>query len=520
MEDTFDKTLTEINFEYELYGPNDWYEYSLWLNQEELQQVFTLLDSNPNALFNEIPKELYDAFQEAAEHQVLEEGRAPGLGKEYETRVDLQKEMPQDLLDLYNEYKLSNQEDAPEGEISRLNLKVSRAEMLAISKGSKSYRLEICPENEEILLELEAEENEDGSIDYYKLEDEDGNTIAHKFDVICFYSGKDPEGAHVIVSVNDVSVEAAADNHGYPISYKVDGENYLVEEVVYELGEIIEQNVNPGKKTAADRKEGDEGIAMKCLAVRQPWAQLIVTGIKDIELREAMPAPKKPKVFIAASGTKLKWDELDEYVQGVYKKYEQKGILPPYNDLPTKCIVGYVDIVKASFDPVESIWGRDWDGMKYTLRNAMELDKPITGKNKATPYFYNVEGYDENNLPPAHKVELDDAEDEDDEMLSPEEEEIQSNIKTKEELFQYIDSKLTDEEKQEVMKSESCDLHFGFGTWLRNLIIYPGIIDVLSLLNGKEDKSDIWLVRFGHPDTQSSELIDAYQTYLLEKNRK
>lgn len=145
---------------------------------------------------------------------------------------------------------------------------------------------------------------------------------------------------------------------------------------------------------------------MKCLAIRQPWAQLIVTGIKDIECRESMPAPKKPKVFIAASGTKLSWNELSRDVQEIYSQYEKKGVLPAYKDLPTKCIVGYVDIVKASTDPVDSPWGSDWDGMKYTLRNAMVLDEPIYGKNKATPYFYFVEGYDENHLPPAHKAEL------------------------------------------------------------------------------------------------------------------
>lgn len=169
---------------------------------------------------------------------------------------------------------------------------------------------------------------------------------------------------------------------------------YLLEKMVAAL------KPKPSKKNAAD------GPVMKCLAVRQPWAQLIVTGIKDIECREAMPAPKKPKVFIAASGTKLRWDDLPDWIQDIYMKYEKKGVLPAYDKLPVKCIVGYVDIVKSSFDPVESIWGNDWEGMKYTLRNAHVLDEPIHGKNKATPYFYNVDGYDENHLPPAHVAEL------------------------------------------------------------------------------------------------------------------
>jgi hypothetical protein len=38
------------------------------------------------------------------------------------------------------------------------------------------------------------------------------------------------------------------------------------------------------------------------------------------------------------------------------------------------------------------------------LKNAHMLDEPIYGKNKATPFFYNVDGYDEEHLPPAHKI--------------------------------------------------------------------------------------------------------------------
>lgn len=144
---------------------------------------------------------------------------------------------------------------------------------------------------------------------------------------------------------------------------------------------------------------------MKTLAVRQPWAQLIVAGIKDIECRDTM-RPRCQKIFIAASGKKDKWEYLSREEQRIYAKYEAKGVLPPYKDLVTKAIIGYVDIVDVTFDPVESIWGADWDGIKYVLRNAMELDTPIYGKNKATPLFYNVDGYDDNHLPAAHKALL------------------------------------------------------------------------------------------------------------------
>lgn len=152
-------------------------------------------------------------------------------------------------------------------------------------------------------------------------------------------------------------------------------------------------------------KQYEEGTFMKTLAIRQPWAQLIAMGIKDIECREAMPT-KCRKIFVAASGTKVPWDYLDYEVKDLIERLVAAGKMPAYKDLPSKCIIGHVDIVKADFEPVESFWGRDWEGMKYTLRNAEMLDEPLYGLNKATPYFYNVEGYSENNLPASHKVDL------------------------------------------------------------------------------------------------------------------
>ena len=152
-------------------------------------------------------------------------------------------------------------------------------------------------------------------------------------------------------------------------------------------------------------KEKSDAPFMKTLAIRQPWASLIACGVKDIECRESMPT-KCRKIFVAASGTKEPWNALDDMVKNVLKSLEKAGKLPSYDKLPTKCIIGYVDIVNVTFDPVESIWGRYHDGIKYVLENAHELDEYIYGKNKATPYFYNTEGYDENNLPAAHKVDL------------------------------------------------------------------------------------------------------------------
>jgi len=180
---------------------------------------------------------------------------------------------------------------------------------------------------------------------------------------------------------------------------KIDMECIFEERGVSSIEELLE------KAEPEEVNEKSDVPFMKTLAIRQPWASLIACGVKDIECRDSMPT-KCRKIFVAASGSKLPWNELPDMAKNVLTNLEKAGKLPSYDKLPMKCIIGYVDIVNVTFDPVESIWGRNHDGIKYVLENAHELDEYIYGKNKATPYFYNTEGYDENSLPAAHKVDL------------------------------------------------------------------------------------------------------------------
>ena len=146
---------------------------------------------------------------------------------------------------------------------------------------------------------------------------------------------------------------------------------------------------------------------MKCLAIRQPWAMLVACGIKDVENRNAMIPPCK-RFLIAASVTrdaKDLRDCFDSHGYNLITNYIKKGILPPYEQWPTGAIIGWVDIDRVTHDYVDSPWAAN-DGIMYVLKNAHLFDTPIYGKNKATPFFYNVEGIDENHLPPSHVVKL------------------------------------------------------------------------------------------------------------------
>ncbi len=145
---------------------------------------------------------------------------------------------------------------------------------------------------------------------------------------------------------------------------------------------------------------------MKCLAIRQPWATLIAAGIKDVECRENMVPPCK-RFLIAASGTRAA-RRLEDVLYGELlnevKGYIARGELPPYEQWPTGAIIGYADIDEVTYGKVASPWAYGHNGIKYVIKNAHMLDTPIYGKNKATPFFYNVDGYDEDHLPPAHVI--------------------------------------------------------------------------------------------------------------------
>ena len=84
------------------------------------------------------------------------------------------------------------------------------------------------------------------------------------------------------------------------------------------------------------------------------------------------------------------------------------------------------------------------------------------------------------------------------------------NILTKEDLFLVIDAKLSMEEKRELMKADPAELHFGFGTWIRNEFIYSGNYPIDELYGAEED--DDFLL--SSPDVISGRIIEDYINHL------
>ncbi len=102
------------------------------------------------------------------------------------------------------------------------------------------------------------------------------------------------------------------------------------------------------------------------ISVYQPWADLIVRGIKDIENR-SWPTRFRGKILIHA-GSNIKWD--------IVKKYRRTLGLDSVDDYEpqTMAIVGMAEIV----DCVTTHRSRFFLGpYGFVLRNAVRFRKPI-----------------------------------------------------------------------------------------------------------------------------------------------
>jgi len=144
---------------------------------------------------------------------------------------------------------------------------------------------------------------------------------------------------------------------------------------------------------------------MKTLSVQQPWASAICSGVKDIENRTWQPKETPGRILIHASAKKVPKDfdakNLWPEMISTMSNLRLFGILPEYEDMPLSAIIGYVDVV--GFDTDND---SPWAGLECThwqLANAHLFDEPIMDvKGKLGLFDYPL---DENNLPPAHKVE-------------------------------------------------------------------------------------------------------------------
>lgn len=149
---------------------------------------------------------------------------------------------------------------------------------------------------------------------------------------------------------------------------------------------------------------------MKVLSVQQPWASLIVVGIKSVENRSWQPKVLPGRILIHASkktSLRAMSNEPLEWVQEILN-HQTYGNLADFSELPDGAIIGHATIEKVDKDCANSIWAAGEndspDLFYWHVTDAHVFDTPITGvKGKLHLWEYDM---DEDNLPPAHKVDV------------------------------------------------------------------------------------------------------------------
>ncbi len=145
---------------------------------------------------------------------------------------------------------------------------------------------------------------------------------------------------------------------------------------------------------------------MKTLSIQQPWASLVCAGIKDVENRTWKAAQVPGRILIHASSKKITknfYAGIPEALESCIENQISFGNIPELETLPTSAIIGYVTVTGFEEGDVDSVWA-DAGAIKWKLEDAWLFDEPILDvKGKLNLFDYDL---DENNLPPAHQVQL------------------------------------------------------------------------------------------------------------------
>ena len=126
----------------------------------------------------------------------------------------------------------------------------------------------------------------------------------------------------------------------------------------------------------------DEGV---CLSMHQPWASLLVLGIKKVEGR-TWYTPHRGRLWIAA-GAKRPTEEDIQSVENMYKSlYPKKNLAFP-QEYPTGCLLGCVQLVECqSHDEYKEKHpdGESESDYVFVCENPQELivKFPLKGKHK------------------------------------------------------------------------------------------------------------------------------------------
>ena len=122
-----------------------------------------------------------------------------------------------------------------------LNLIIKQKYFDAIMQGRKVQEFrEVRPTTIKKYLEID----EEG----FEKEDENGNSIPIIYDAIRFYVGYNKDRDSALVEIKDAYCEMFKNDKGELIEYEYDGQLWYAEQVVYNLGRIIEYSIQGKSK--------------------------------------------------------------------------------------------------------------------------------------------------------------------------------------------------------------------------------------------------------------------------------
>ena len=128
-----------------------------------------------------------------------------------------------------------------EEEMKILTLIIKQTYFDQILSGEKTQEFrEVKPTTYKKLLELD----ENG----FEKEDEFGNAIPIAYDAIRFYVGYNKDRDSALVEGKEAYTEMFIDDNNQLITYTYNDQDWVAEQVVYNLGRVLGKNVHPKKK--------------------------------------------------------------------------------------------------------------------------------------------------------------------------------------------------------------------------------------------------------------------------------
>lgn len=142
---------------------------------------------------------------------------------------------------------------------------------------------------------------------------------------------------------------------------------------------------------------------MKAISIRQPFADLVCSGVKDVENRSWKPKEVPQRLLIHTGSARSKLKNEDQLPLCWYLPVENAqamGNLCGLADAPTSAVIGVATVVGCVRES-DSLWAEEGPGAEYKwiFEDARFFVDPIEGV-KGQLNIFDIPEIDENNLPP------------------------------------------------------------------------------------------------------------------------